>query len=108
MRTGRDPVRSPVAHDRPQDRGVHPRAQILALEDRRDAADHPAARVELHRLAGERLPHVRRVVVVQTLRELDDGLRAGAAGNRAVDRVDGRVGLPERGEERVEGRRLGA
>ena len=86
---------------------MHPRAQILALEDRRDAADHAAARVALHRLAGERLPDVGRVVVLQPLGELDDRLRAGAAGDRAVDGVDARVGLPERGEEGVERRRLG-
>ena len=35
----------------------------LAVEDRRDAADHAAARVALDRLAGERLPDVGRVAV---------------------------------------------
>ena len=42
--------------------------RFCAREHRRDAAHHVAARVALHRLAGERLPDVGRVVVLQALR----------------------------------------
>jgi hypothetical protein len=86
--------------------GFHPRAQVLAVEDRLDAADHAAARIALNRLAVERLPDVRWVAVLQALRELDDRVRAGAAGNGGVDGVDARVRRTERGEENVQGRRL--
>ena len=99
MRARRDPVGLAAAHQRAQDHGVHRRGQTLAVEDRRDAADLAAARVALDRLSGERLPDVRRVTVLQALRELDDRVRAGAARDRAVDSVDTRVRLAERGEE---------
>jgi hypothetical protein len=99
MRAGRDAVRLAASHQGREDRGVHPRIQVFAVEDRGDAAHDATARIALDRLAGERLPDIGRVALLQALRELDDGVGARAARDGAVDRVDARVRLVERAEE---------
>ncbi len=91
MSTGGNAVGLAVVHERREDRGVHRRAEMLAREDRRDAADHAAAGVALDRLTRERLPNIGRVVALESLRQLDNGVGAGAARDRGVDRLDTRV-----------------
>src|SRR5206468_4317356 len=88
---GGDAVGAAVVHERIEDRGVHRRAETLAREDRRDAADYAAAGIALDRLPSERLPDIGRVVALESFRELDDRVGASAAGNRAVNRPDARV-----------------